>query len=61
MSDNSDYSLIYDVNTRSLTGTFATNSVFEDYLHYNDQPKLSSNSTLKDSIGFYAVKLGIVV
>lgn len=54
---NSDYSLIYDVNTRSITGTFATNSVFEDYLHFNDQSKISSNSTLKDSIDFYAVQL----
>lgn len=54
---NYDYSLIYDVNTRSITGTFATGPVFEDYLHYNDQSKISNNSTLKDSIGFYAVQL----
>lgn len=54
---NSDYSLIYDVNTRSITGTFATTPVLEDYLHYNDQSKISNNSTLKDSIGFYAVQL----
>ena len=54
---NSDSSVIYDVNTRSITGTFATTPVFEDYLHYNDQSKISNNSTLKDSIGFYAVQL----
>lgn len=54
---NSDSSLIYDVNTHSITGTFATTPVFEDFLHYNDQSKISRNSTLKDSIGFYAVQL----
>lgn len=54
---NSDYSLIYDVNTHSITGTFATTSVFEEYLYNNDQSKISSNSTIKDSISSYAVQL----
>lgn len=54
---NSDLSLSYDANTLTITGTFPTAPIFEDYLCHINNSKISNHSTLKDSIDFYAAQL----